>query len=129
MIAQAVIEEITLPIHALFSGDILLPVLDRCLHSRFARKGEDGVQMIRHEQAQAAMPDQFVVIEFHHGEHCIAGIGAAQLVVARRHAFDRDEKPTALRHPLRNRVRQFFADGQIDAAERSEDVARRQTAR
>ena len=119
MIAQAVIEEITLPIHALFSGDILLPVLDRCLHSRFARKGEDGVQMIRHEQAQATMPDEFVVIEFHRGEHCIAGARVAQLVIARGHAVDRDEKPTPLRHPLRNCVWQFFADGKIHAAERS----------
>src|SRR5947207_12696659 len=69
MIAQAVIEEIALPIHRMFPSDELLPILDGRCHSRFTRERDDCVQMIRHKQTQAAMPDESLVIEFHGGEH------------------------------------------------------------
>ncbi len=46
MVAQAMIEEVALPIHAVFSRHILLPFFNHGLHSRLAREGEDGVQMI-----------------------------------------------------------------------------------
>ena len=74
MVAQAVIGEIALPIDAIFSCNELFPVLDRCCHSRFARKRNDRMQMIRHEQAQAAMPDESLVIEFYSGDYGIAGV-------------------------------------------------------
>jgi len=115
MVAQAVIEEITLPIHAMFSGDELLPVLDGRCHSRFARERHDSMQMIRHEDAETAMPDESFVIESDRGEHGIASVCAAQLVLARRHAVNGDKEPATLGHPLRNCVRQFRADGQIHA--------------
>jgi hypothetical protein len=69
--------------------------------------------MIRHKQAQAAMPDESLVIEFHGGEHGVASVCAAQLVFARRHAVDRDKEPAAVGYPLRNCVRQLFADREI----------------
>ena len=47
MVAQAVIEKIALPTHAMLSGDELFPVLDGVLHSRFARERNDRMQMIR----------------------------------------------------------------------------------
>jgi hypothetical protein len=58
MVAQAVIEKIALPLHAMFSGNELLPVLDGRLHSRFTREGNNRVQMIRHKQAQAGSAKQ-----------------------------------------------------------------------
>ena len=58
-------QKVALPIYAVLSGHILLPVLDLRFHSRFARKREDAVQMIRHEQTQAAMPDKLLVVVFH----------------------------------------------------------------
>src|SRR6266487_5151965 len=116
MIAQPVVEEIALPIHAMFSSDELFPVLDARCHAWFARKRDDRMQMIRHKQAQAAMPDESLVIEFHGGEHGIASVRATQLVFARRHAVDGDKEPTALGHPLWNCVRQLFADGEIHAS-------------
>ncbi len=58
MIAQPVVEEIALPIHAMFSSDELLPILDGRCHSRFTRERNDRVHMIRHKQAQAVMPDE-----------------------------------------------------------------------
>ena len=105
MVAQAVLEKIALPIDAMFSRDELLPIPDGRLHSRFARERNNGVQMIRHKQTKAAMPDESLVVEFHGGEHGIASFCAAELVFAGRHAVDGDKKPTSLCHPLRNRVK------------------------
>ena len=115
MVAQAVIEKIALPIHAMLSGDELFPVLESPFHSRFARERNDRMQMIRHQQAQPAMPDESLVVEFHRGEHGIGSVCATQLVFARRQAVNGDKEPTALGYPLRNCVRQRFADGQIHA--------------
>ena len=115
LIAQAMVEEVPLPFDSMFDRHKLLPVCNRGFYSRLAREGNDGVQMVGHQQAQAAMPDQFVVIVFHCGKNGIAGVGAAELVLTRRHAFDGDEKPTAFSHPLRDGVRQLFADRQIHA--------------
>jgi len=81
MVAQAVLEKIALPIHAMFSRDELLPIPDGRLHSRFARERNNGVQMIRHKQTKAAMPDESLVVEFHGGEHGIASLCAAELVL------------------------------------------------
>ncbi len=91
--------------NAMISGNELLPVLDGRLHSRFARECNNGVQMIRHKQTQAAMPDESLVIEFDGGEYSVADVRATQLVFARRHAVDSDKEPTSLGHPLRNCVR------------------------
>ena len=115
MVAQAVIEKIALPIHTVFSSDKLLLIPDGRLHARFARKRNNRVQMIRHKQAQTAMPDEWVVIKFHGGQQGIASVFAAQLVLARGYAVNGDKEPTALGYPLRDCVRQFFADGQIHA--------------
>jgi hypothetical protein len=49
-------------------------------HSRLARQGKDGVQVIRHEQTKAAMPEELLVIVFHRSQHAIADVGATQLV-------------------------------------------------
>jgi hypothetical protein len=119
VIAKAVIEKIALPIHAVLSGDELFPVLHRRFHSRVARKGNDRMQMIWHKQAQPAMPDESLVVEFHGGEHGIASVCTAQLVFGSKRTVDRDEKPTALGHPLWNCVRQLFADGQIHASSKN----------
>ena len=105
MVAQAVIEKIALPIHAMLSGNEFLPVLDGCCHPRFARERNDRVEMIRHKQAQATMPDESFVIEFHGGEHGIASVCATQLVFARRHTVDSNKEPAALGHPLWNCMR------------------------
>jgi hypothetical protein len=45
---------------------------DRC-HSLFARERNDCMQMIRHKQTQAAMPDESLVIEFNGSEHGTVG--------------------------------------------------------
>ena len=62
IIAKPVIKEVALPGHTVFGGHELFPILHHRCHAWLAREREDGVQMIRHEQAQAAMPDEFVVI-------------------------------------------------------------------
>jgi hypothetical protein len=97
MVAQAVIEKIALPIHTVFSSDKLLPIPDGRLHSWFAWKRNDRVQMIRHKQAHTAMPDESLMIKFHRGQHGIASVCAAQLVLARRYAVNgiKNQLPSA----------------------------------
>jgi hypothetical protein len=51
MIAQAVIEKIALPIHAVRSSDEFLLVLHGCFHSRLAGERNNRVKMIGHKQA------------------------------------------------------------------------------
>jgi hypothetical protein len=126
MVAQAVIEEIALPIHAMFSGNELFPVFDGCCHSGFPRERNNRVQVIGHKQAQATMPDEPLVIESHSGKHAVAGVCATQLVFPRRYAVDGDKEPTALGHPLWNCVRQFFTHGQLHARERIETLTTQQ---
>jgi len=113
MVAQAMIEEIALPIDTMFSSDELFPVLDGCCHSWFAGECHYRVQMIRHKQTQAAMPDESLVIKFHGLEHGVASLYAAQLVFAWWHAIDGDKEPTPLGDPLWNYVRQLFTDREI----------------
>src|SRR5437868_15481687 len=69
--------------------------------------------MIRHQRAHAAMPYASRVIKFHGTEHGVASVCAAQLVFAPRRTVDGNKEPTALGHPLRNCVRQLFADREI----------------
>src|SRR6266446_2562943 len=149
MVTQAVIKKIALPIEVMLSGNEFLPVLDRCCHSRFPRERHDSMQMIRHEYAQAAMPDESLVIKPHRGKHGVANgrarsplravlvaIQAAartgvtrptkragrqtQLVFTRRHAVNRDKEPAALGYPLRNCVRQLLAHRQTHALQHTE---------
>ena len=129
MIAQAMIEKIALPVHAMFSSDELLPILDGRCHSRFTRERNNRVDMIRHKQAQAAMPDESLVIKPHRGKHGVANGRArhsvragrqTQLVFTRRRAVDGYKEPTALGDPLWNRVRQLLAHRQIHALQHTE---------
>ena len=85
------------------------------------------MQMIRHKQAQAAVPDESLVVKLHGGEQSVAGIGSAQLILAARDAVHGDEEPTALGNPLRNCVRQLFADKQVHARSVAKTLARAQT--
>ena len=110
------VKKIALPFHAVMRRHEMLPIFHRSFHSRRARKRDDGVQVVRHEQTQAAIPDKFFVIVTHGGQNRVAGFRIAKLIPSRRLAFDGDEKPTALGNPLRDGVRQFAADGQIHAA-------------
>ena len=113
MVTQAMVKKIALPFHPKLDRHKLLPVGDQCFHARRTREGDDGVQMVGHEQTNSAMPEKVFMVVRHRCEHAVANSGLAKLVFARRHAFDGDEKTAAFRHPLRDGVWQFFTDGQI----------------
>src|SRR5215468_9518340 len=115
MITQPVIEKVALPMHGLFCSDELFPVLDSRLDSRVTRERENCMQVVRHEQAQPAMPDESLVVEFHGSEDRIASGWTAQLVFSTRHTIDCDKEPTALGHPLWNSVKQLLPNWQIHA--------------
>ena len=107
-VAQAMVEEIPLPLNAMFYGREFFPVSNGHCHARFARKSNDAMQMIRHQQTQPAMPDEFFVIMCHRRQYPFANTSLAQLVFAGRNTFDGDEKPTAVRNPLWHSVRNLF---------------------
>jgi len=109
------VEEISLPLNAMFYGREFFPVSDGHCHARFTRKSDDAVQMIRHQQTQPAMPDEFFMIMCHRRQYPFANTSLAKLVSAGRNAFDGDEKPTAVRNPLGHGMGNLFADGQIHA--------------
>src|SRR5947207_13062316 len=82
MVAQAMIEKIALPIDAMLSSNELFPVRDGSCHSWFARECHDRVKMVRHKQAETAVPDESLVIKSDSGEHSLADVCATQLVFA-----------------------------------------------
>ena len=61
------------------------------------------------------MPNESVVVKLHRVEHGVASTCAAQLIFARRHAVDRDEKPTAVSYPLGNCMWKLFPDRPLHA--------------
>ena len=115
LVAQTMIKKIALPLNAMFYGREFFPVSNGHCHARFAWESDDGVQMIRHQQAQPAMPDEFFVIMRHRCQDSITNASLAKLVSAGRNAFDGDEKPAAVRNPLWHGVGNLFTDGQIHA--------------
>lgn len=50
VVTQAMIEEIALPFDRVMCRQIVLPVRNRFLHPGLARKGNNAVEMVRHEQ-------------------------------------------------------------------------------
>ena len=113
MVAQPVVKKIPLPFNPKLDGHELFPVGNERLHARLARNGDDGVQMVGHQQAKATMPEMFFMVVRHGGKDRIADASLTKLVFAQWHAFDGDEKRAAFRHPLRDGVRKFFPDRQI----------------
>ena len=69
--------------------------------------------MIRHEQAEPAMPRELLVIMLYRRQHSSADVRAAQLVLVPGHTIDGDEKPTAFSDPSRNWVRQLLRTGRF----------------
>ena len=57
-----------------------------------------------------SVPDEVFVIVFHRRQHEIAGVSPANLVASSGNTFDRDEEPTVPGQPLRDCMRQLFAD-------------------
>lgn len=56
------IHEVALPFYSQLPCHEFLPIPDRPLHSRLARKRHDRMQMIRHQQTEAAMPDALFMV-------------------------------------------------------------------
>ena len=100
MIAETMIEEIPLPGNTVLACEKFFPIFNRLLHARFLRKCDDGMQMIWHEEGDAAMPDEPVMIMRDRGEKDIANARAAKLVFAARFAVDGDEKEGSIWNPL-----------------------------
>ena len=117
MIAETVIEEIALPGDADVAREILFPIFNRLLHPRLLRKRDDAMQMIGHEQGNAAMPDEPVVIVCERMEHAIPNARSAKLVFPARFAVDGDEKEGTIWNPLWHCVWQSLTNGTAHGGE------------
>ena len=91
MVAQTVIKKVALPVDFLTSGQKSFPVRNCFLHSGLARKSNNGVEMIRHQQHEPAMPDQFCVIVRNGDQDGLPCSFATQLVRSARLTVDGDE--------------------------------------
>lgn len=72
--SQSVIKEIALPFNAQFKREEFFPIGNQDFHAGFAREGHDGVQVIRHQQAEPTMPGEFGMIVCHRLENWCANI-------------------------------------------------------
>jgi len=104
VIAQAVIEEVPLPVDALSSREIPLPICDGALQARLARESDDAMQMIGHQQHQPAMPQQVSVIMGGSSEYGVTDSRAAKLIVRGGLTPNGNEENAALGNPLRDLV-------------------------
>src|ERR1041385_8854968 len=92
MVAQAVVEEVSLPVNLLMRGEKMFPVPDGLLHPWLARECDDAVEMIGHEYQQPAMPGELAVVVRDGGKNGIANPSAAQLIRTARGAVDGDKE-------------------------------------
>ncbi len=111
-VAQAVIEEVALPRDASRTGEEFLPVRNDGFQTGFGWKGDEGMQMIRHEQQQLAMPDKVLMIPGARGKYGLAYFRATKMVLVAGFAIDGDEEQTAFRDPLWDLMWQAVADGE-----------------
>ena len=74
VVTQPMIKKVTLPFHTEFDCHEFFPVCNRGLHSRFAWESDYGVQMIRHQQTEAAMPDEFFMVMCYRGKNAVADV-------------------------------------------------------
>jgi hypothetical protein len=63
VVPQPMVEKIPLPMNSLMDSQEMLPVLNRQLHPWLPWKGNDPMEMIRHQEKQATVPSQVLVIE------------------------------------------------------------------
>jgi hypothetical protein len=115
LIAKPVIEEITLPVDFLLSRQIPLPIRHGGLESRISWKGDDGVQMIGHQQQKPAVPDTAFVVERRRRKNGITGTRARQVVHSAGLAIDGNEMEAAFINPLRDVVRETISTGKFHA--------------
>src|SRR5262249_38870164 len=95
MIAKPMIKKIALPGNVMIPRQILLPFAHRRPHARLARKCNNRVQMIGHQQHQPAVPLKALVIINSGGENNVTDAYSTKMIVMLSFAMNRDEKETA----------------------------------
>jgi len=113
MVTQPVIEEIALPRDSQFPSDVFLPIRDGDLHTRIARECDDAVEVVRHEQQEAAVPDELFMVVGGRGQHAITNPRTAQMVPVPWLAIDGDEEEAGFSDSLRDLVTQTAPNGQV----------------
>ena len=79
---QPMIEKVSLPIDFVKACEVAFPILDCGAHTAIGREVDNAVNMIRHEQQNAASPCIHIVVVSGGSEDCIAQDRATQMVLA-----------------------------------------------
>ena len=90
VIAQAMIEEVSLPFDFLMYGQEVFPVRCGSLHAGALWKSNNGVKMVRHEKHESTMPGELLVIVRRRGKDGIAGACPTKLVCSTSVTVDCD---------------------------------------
>ena len=98
------VKEVALPLDPMIQGYEFFPIGNDSFHSGLSREGDNGMQVIRHEKAKSAMPDKFLMVVCRRRKNCVANIRAAELVLCRWFAINRNEEPTTSDNPLGHRM-------------------------
>src|SRR5258708_15252954 len=109
---QTMSEEAVLPCRAQLGGYELFPALDGGLNASWW-KGDDPVQMVGHQQTQAAVPNELVMIVSQRGKNDVADADAAELVRSLGYALDGDKEPAPIGQPFRDELVQLIAKGLV----------------
>ena len=75
------------------------------MKSGIAGKVDDGVEVIRHEQQEAAVPDKSGVIMAACGQNFVASAGTAEMIATARFAIDGEKKRAGFGYPFRDGMR------------------------
>jgi hypothetical protein len=110
------VKKIPLPLNVVFESDKSFPVHHHGFYAWLAWEGNDGVQMVGHQKAEATMPDEFFVIMDDGSQDMSRDIRLAELVLFRWLTFDGNKKPAAFGDPWWDCMWQAFADGKIHTA-------------
>jgi len=106
-VPQSMVKKVVLPLCSFMRGQIPFPAADNPFHTRVFWKGNDGVNVIRHQQHQPTMPFEVLMVEPGRGKDRVTSASMAQLIPAANFAVDRDEEEAALLNPERHFMRKM----------------------
>jgi hypothetical protein len=92
VIAETVIEKVSLPFDLLLCREKMFPVGHGLLHSWLARECHDGMKMIGHQKHEPTVPGGFGMIMRGGGKDRIADASATNLIRAAFTTVDGDEE-------------------------------------
>ena len=112
-VAEAVVEEVSLPINSKLSGGVMFPAVDGGRQAGITRDSDNRVKVVGHEQGKAAVPGLALVVECDGGENGVGDFWNAEGVFSAGGAVDGDEVERAFADPRGTVVGHAFAGWEV----------------